>query len=96
MSKEVMIIKMGLVIFFILYGLIVSAIEQYKRVPLFYNSKNQIDGVINRFLCLVLGVAVSAYDIQQGIIIGIIALLTWGIEKIVISKILKNKNQCFR
>lgn len=87
---------MGLGIFFILYGLIVSAIEQYKRVPLFYNSKNQIDGVINGFLCLVLGGAVSAYDIQQGIIIGIIALSTWGIEKIVISKILKNKNQCFR
>lgn len=46
MQKEIIIIKIVLGIFFILYELIVSAIEQYKRVPLFYNSKNQIDEVI--------------------------------------------------
>lgn len=89
--REVMIIKMIIGIFFIVYGLIVSAIEQYKRVPLFYNSKDQVNGVINGFVCIVVGVVVSAYNLNQGIIIGIIAFSMWGIEKLIISKILKNK-----
>ena len=87
--REVMIIKMIIGIFFIVYGLIVSAIEQYKRVPLFYNSKDQVNGVINGFACIV----VSAYNLNQGIIIGIIAFSMWGIEKLIISKILKNKDE---
>ena len=91
--REVMIIKMIIGIFFIVYGLIVSAIEQYKRVPLFYNSKDQVNGVINGFVCIVVGVVVSAYNLNQGIIIGIIAFSMWGIEKLIISKILKNKDE---
>lgn len=91
--REVMIIKMIIGIFFIVYGLIVSAIEQYKRVPLFYNSKDQVNGVINGFACIVVGVVVSAYNLNQGIIIGIIAFSMWGIEKLIIFKILKNKDE---
>ncbi|MBN8049362.1 MULTISPECIES: hypothetical protein [Paraclostridium] len=91
--REVMIIKMIIGIFFIVYGLIVSAIEQYKRVPLFYNSKDQVNGVINGFACIVVGIVVSAYNLNQGIIIGIIAFSMWGIEKLIISKILKNKDE---
>ncbi|MBZ6007366.1 MULTISPECIES: hypothetical protein [Paraclostridium] len=91
--REVMIIKMIIGIFFIVYGLIVSAIEQYKRVPLFYNSKDQVNGVINGFACIVVGIVVSACNLNQGIIIGIIAFSMWGIEKLIISKILKNKDE---
>lgn len=91
--REVMIIKMIIGIFFIVYGLIVSAIEQYKRVPLFYNSKDQVNGVINGFVCIVVGIVVSSYNLNQGIIIGIIAFSMWGIEKLIISKILKNKDE---
>lgn len=91
--REVMIIKMIIGIFFIVYGLIVSAIEQYKRVPLFYNSKDQVNGVINGFACIVVGIVASAYNLNQGIIIGIIAFSMWGIEKLIISKILKNKDE---
>ena len=91
--REVMIIKMIIGIFFIVYGMIVSAIEQYKRVPLFYNSKDQVNGVINGFTCIVVGVIVSAYNLNKGIIIGIIAFSMWGIEKLIISKILKNKDE---
>lgn len=95
MGREVIIIKMILGIFFIVYGLIVSAIEQYKNIPLLYNSKDQVNGVINGFVCIGIGVVVSSYNLSQGIIIGIIAFSMWGIEKVIISKILKNKGGKF-
>lgn len=93
MPKEVVIVKMVVGIFFILYGLIISAIEQYKKVPLLYNSKDQVNGAINGFTCVVVGVFVSTYNLQHGVIVGIIALSIWGIEKLVLSKILKNKDE---
>ncbi|MDO7204050.1 hypothetical protein Q5M85_07780 [Paraclostridium bifermentans] len=40
-----------------------------------------MNGVINGFACIVVGVVVSAYNLNQGIIIGIIAFSMWGIEK---------------
>ncbi|MCU9809862.1 hypothetical protein LEQ06_17940 [Paraclostridium sp. AKS46] len=93
MPKEVIIVKMVVGIFLILYGLIVSAIEQYKGVPLFFNSKDQLNGVINGFICIIVGVVVWAHNIQHGLIIGFIALSIWAIEKFVISKMLKSKNE---
>lgn len=93
MVRGVIIIKMIIGIFFIVYGLLVSGIEQYKKFPLFYNSKDQINGVINGFACIVVGVVISSYNLHQGIIIGVIAFSIWGLEKIIISKILKNKDK---
>lgn len=72
---------------FIVYGLGVTAYEQFHEMKYI----DQINGVLNGFACVVAGVIACAYNVQQGILVGVIALVVWIIEKIILIKIYNKK-----
>lgn len=83
-------IKAVVGIFFILYGLIVSAIEKFKEVPFAY-SKDQVNGVINGVVCIIVGVVVFSNRIKQGLILGLFTLAIYYLERALISKYIQKK-----
>lgn len=85
--NTVEIIRTVVGIFFIVYGLGVSAYEQFHEMKYI----DQRNGVINGFVCLIVGILVSAYNLKRGLWIGVIALAIWGIEKVILVKISKKK-----
>jgi len=86
--NEITLIRMVVGILFIGYGLGFSAYEKFNEV----SYSDQINGVINGFVCIIVGILVSASTINRGIVVGIVALLVWRIEQLILSKIIKNKN----
>lgn len=54
-------------IFFIVYGMVMVAIERLNGMPLFY-SKDQINGVMNSFTLLIVGVICSSSNVTNGIL----------------------------
>lgn len=75
---------------FIAYGLLVAGIEKYKGLPFFY-SKDQINGSINGFICLVVGVLLLWTNLKQGIICTVISIILYAIVKFVVGKVVENK-----
>jgi hypothetical protein len=75
---------------FIAYGLIVAGIEKYKGLPFFY-SKDQINGSINGFTCLVVGILLLWTNLKQGIICAIISIALYAIVKFAVAKVVENK-----
>lgn len=74
--------------FLIIYGLFFSALEKFHGIKYV----DQINGIINGFVCIIAGIVVSAYTIQRGVWVGIVGLSLWGIEQLIIRKIKKQKN----
>ncbi|MEG2786636.1 MAG: hypothetical protein RR942_02355 [Romboutsia sp.] len=79
-----------MVYFSLSIGLIVSAIEKFKELPFAY-SKDQINGVINGFVCIIVGVVVLSNSIKQGITLGLFALALYYLERALIYQYLKKK-----
>lgn len=75
---------------FVAYGLIVSGIEKYKGLPFFY-SKDQINGSINGFICLSVGVLLLWTNLKQGITCAIIVIALYAIVKFAVGKVVENK-----
>ena len=94
MISGVFTIKIAIGIFFIICGLIFAAIERFMGLPFFY-SIDQRNGVLNGFVCIVVGVILSASNINQGIFIGLVALAICVLEQVLILKFLKNKEVKF-
>lgn len=74
--------------FFIIYGLIFSAYEKFHGIK----CTDQVNGIINVFVCIIVGIITSAYTMQRGIWVGITVLLLWRIEWLILLKIIKQKN----
>lgn len=86
--SQVELIRTILGIGFIIYGLGFCAYEKFHDMKYI----DQINGVINGFVCIVVGVIISAYNLEQGILIGVVAFVLWGIEKIALEKIAIKRN----
>lgn len=82
------IIRVSIGIIFIVYGLAVSAYEKFHDMKYI----DQVNGVMNRLFCIVAGVVISAYTMKIGVLVGIIALVLWIIEKLILSNIINKKN----
>lgn len=85
---QIELIRTVIGIFFIIYGLGFCAYEKFHDMKYI----DQINGVINGFVCIVVGVLISAYNIKQGILVGAVSLILWGVEKIILEKIAIKKN----
>lgn len=83
------IIRTVVGIFLIVEGLVATAYEQFHEMKYI----DQINGVLNGFVCLIVGILVASYSLKQGILVGSVALVLWAIEKMVLIKISKNKSQ---
>lgn len=65
-------------IFFIVYGMVMVAVERLNGMPLFYG-KDQINGVINSFVLLLVGIICASTNgingiINLGVVTGIAAV----------------------
>lgn len=69
-------------IFLIIYGLGVCAYERFHEMKYI----DQVNGVINGPVCIVAGVLFAAYNVKQGILVGVIAIVLWGIERVILNK----------
>lgn len=69
-------------VFFILYGLGIYIYNNFHTLKYV----DQINGVFNGPMCIIVGVLISAYTLKQGFIIGIIALVLWSITYILLKK----------
>lgn len=79
------IIRLVIGIGFILYGLGFNAYEKFHEMK-FIDQRN---GVINGKVCIIVGVFLCAFNLKFGIISGVIALLLWIIEEIILRKKIK-------
>lgn len=80
--NTVEIIRLVVGIGLILYGLGFNAYEKFNDMKFV----DQINGVINGKVCIIVGVFVCAFNLKFGIISGIIAFLLWIIEEIILNK----------
>lgn len=80
--NTVEIIRLVVGIGFILYGLGFNAYEKFNDMKFI----DQINGVINGKVCIIVGVFVCALNLKFGIISGVIALLLWIIEEVILNK----------
>lgn len=87
--SQVELIRTAVGVFFIIYGLGVCAYEKFHDMLYI----DQINGVLNGFVCIVVGVILCAYNVKQGVLVGVIALILWGVEKIILEKIATKKNK---
>lgn len=85
---QIELIRTIIGIFFIIYGIGFCAYEKFHDMKYI----DQRNGVINGFVCIVVGVLISAYNIEQGILVGGVSLILWGVEKIILEKIAIKKN----
>lgn len=76
-------VRMVVGIFLVIYGLGVSAYQEFHDVKY----SDQHNGVINGIFCVVAGILCCATTIQRGVIIGVIAIPLWGLEQIILDKI---------
>lgn len=88
MSTE-FLIRSILGLFLILYGLGFYAYEQFHEMKYI----DQHNGVLNSIVCIVCGVLVASFNFKQGIIYGLISFLIWLIERVILNKIMNNKDK---
>ena len=80
--NTVEIVRLVVGIGLILYGLGFNAYEKFNDMKFI----DQINGVINGKVCIIVGVFVCALNLKFGIISGVIALLLWIIEEVILNK----------
>lgn len=80
--NTVEIIRLVAGIGLIFYGLGFNAYEKFNDMKFV----DQINGVINGKVCIIVGVFVCSFNLKFGIISGIIAFLLWIIEEIILNK----------
>lgn len=85
---QIELIRTVVGVFFIIYGLGVCAYEKFHDMLYI----DQINGVMNGFACIVVGVILCAYNVKQGVIVGVIALILWLVEKVILQKIANKKD----
>lgn len=80
--------------FFIVYGLIFVAIEKLSGMTI-SDYKDQINGVLNGFVCMMVGVFLASINLTQGIYNLVMVLLIWIIERYLLKKYLDSKESKF-
>ena len=82
------LIKITIGIGLIIYGLCVNAYEKFNDMRFI----DQINGVINGKLCIIIGVGILVFLTDISIGASIIALILLIIEEVFINKYIKKKN----
>lgn len=79
--NTVEIVRLVVGIGLILYGLWFNAYEKFIDMKFI----DQVNGVINGKICIIVGVFVCALNLKVWIISGVVALLLWIIEEIILN-----------
>lgn len=90
MSFDMETVRFYLGLFFIIYGIVFVAIEKFKGITI-YDAKDQINGIINGSVCMLVGVVVFSTSLKMGIITSVVVLLIWIIERGMLKAYLNTK-----